>query len=232
MFEVWSFCLVLLAGSVADTPRQDFRMVTYYLALLKRAPAPPAQSAEEAAATQKAHIAHLEKLGRDGHGMAAGPFGDDGEIRGISILKADSPDHARTLQEADPAVKAGRLVVEVIPFLAPEGWFGKPAVPFEPDPLYFGFLVSGPTRGQDPATAAELQKQHLAYMTAQGNAGRLVLAGPIAMKEGPRRGVVVYRAGSLDEARALAEGDPMVKAGRLAVEIHPWMTAKGVLPLK
>jgi uncharacterized protein YciI len=35
---------------------------------------------------------------------------------------------------------------------------------------------------------------------------------------------------SIDEARALAETDPAVKAGRLAMDIHPWLVPEGVLP--
>jgi hypothetical protein len=34
----------------------------------------------------------------------------------------------------------------------------------------------------------------------------------------------------MEEMKALAEQDPAVKAGRLAVEIHPWFVEKGVLP--
>ena len=44
-----------------------------------------------------------------------------------------------------------------------------------------------------------------------------------------RAGIVVYRATSLEEAKQYAEGDPMVKAGRLEVELHQWYLAKGVL---
>lgn len=230
MLWLLPFALAVLPSlSIVSTGLQEPKMTTYFLVLLNRAPSTPSISADEAAAVQKAHLAHLDSLRQQGHGMAAGPFDDDGTLRGIVILKADSAAHAKELQDADPAVKAGRLVTEVVPFLAPEGWFGKPASPFEPDRLYFGFLVNGPNRSQDTATAAELQKQHLAYMEKQAEAGRLVLAGPIAAREGSRRGVIAYRASSLEEAIAFASGDPMVKAGRLSVELHPWMTAKGVL---
>jgi uncharacterized protein YciI len=208
---------------------EEQQLVPYYLVLLKRAPAPPALSDADANELQARHIAHLEKLEREGHGMAAGPFLDGTDLRGLTILRAASADEARALQEGDPAVKAGRLVVEVIPFLSPEGWFQKARVPFEPEQLFFGFLKNGPNRAQDADTAAAIQKAHLAHLNEEAAAGRLVLAGPILLKEGDRRGVFAYRVGSLAEARARAEADPAVRAGRLTVDIHPWMTAKGVL---
>jgi hypothetical protein len=34
----------------------------------------------------------------------------------------------------------------------------------------------------------------------------------------------------LEEAKALTASDPAVQAGRLAMEIHPWMVPEGVLP--
>jgi hypothetical protein len=40
---------------------------------------------------------------------------------------------------------------------------------------------------------------------------------------------VAYRLPTLEEARTVAEADPMVKAGRLAVELHPWMLPQGIL---
>src|SRR5688572_96763 len=189
MFQ--AIVLALLLSPAAQAPD----LTTFYLVLLKRPPTPAAAvSAEQGAQIQKAHIAHLEKLGNDGFGMAAGPFADDGEIRGINILKANSAEHARELQGADPAVKAGRLTIEVIPFMTRAGAFGKPAMPFQPEHFYFGFLVNGPGRTQDPETAARLQREHLAYMAGQAAAGRLVLSGPITAEGGTRRGIVVYRA--------------------------------------
>ena len=82
--------------------------------------------------------------------------------------------------------------------------------------------------GQDAQTAAELQKQHLAFMEDQHRQGPLLVAGPF-MEPGTRRGLVIYRAASLEEAKTRASGDPMIKAGRLALELHPWAVPKGAL---
>ena len=40
----------------------------------------------------------------------------------------------------------------------------------------------------------------------------------------------VRELGSLEEAKLLTSTDPAVQAGRLAMEIHPWLVPVGVLP--
>jgi uncharacterized protein len=73
-----------------------------------------------------------------------------------------------------------------------------------------------------------LQKQHIAHLDAMADAGAIVAAGPFDDQQDETfRGLCLYRVGSVDEARKLAEADPMVKAGRLRVEAMTWMTAKG-----
>jgi uncharacterized protein YciI len=53
--------------------------------------------------------------------VVAGPFGDDGRLRGIFVFRVDSLDEARNLTQTDPAVQAGRLALELHPWLVPEG---------------------------------------------------------------------------------------------------------------
>ena len=106
--------------------------------------------------------------------------------------------------------------------------------PGEPPPAmttyYLVMLVKGPRWTPDTSPALEqLQKDHLAHLRELNMAGKLVLAGPLT-DGGTIRGLGVFKVGSIEEARALEESDPMVKAGRLAVEVHPWMVQKGILP--
>ncbi len=82
---------------------------------------------------------------------------------------------------------------------------------------------------EDTPERAEIQKQHLAHLTKMADAGRLVLAGPL-LDDGTIRGLLIYKAASIEEARAWAEADPAIKAGRLKVEMHPWMVRRGILP--
>lgn len=88
------------------------------------------------------------------------------------------------------------------------------------------FLKKGKKRSQDSTEAAELQKQHLAHLTRMATEGYMSLAGPFG-DDGDIRGIAVYNTPTLKMADSLARIDPMVKAGRLEVEIHPWWAAKG-----
>jgi len=227
LYAAVTLTLALLAGP-APQAAQDQKLTTYYLVVLLKGKAWTAQDSPERAKIQEQHIAHLTKLGDEGFGLAAGPFGDGGDVRGLLIVTAKSEQHARELEAADPAVKAGRFAIDVLPFMAPEGWFRKPATPFSMETLYFAFLNGGPNRAPDEAAAKRLQAEHLAYMEAQHAAGHLILAGPF-VGGGSRAGLVVYRAASADEAKGYAQGDPMVKFGRLEAELHEWYLAKGVL---
>jgi len=76
---------------------------------------------------------------------------------------------------------------------------------------------------------AALQAAHLAHLAAMKEAGHMLVAGPFAdQPDESWRGICLYRTG-LDETRALAESDPMVRAGRLAVDVFTWVTQRGAL---
>jgi uncharacterized protein len=84
---------------------------------------PDAPVLDEAAghALQDAHLAYLARLHEEGSLLAAGPLRDpDGRYRGLSILNVE-PERARELAEADPAVKAGRYSVTLLPWMVPAG---------------------------------------------------------------------------------------------------------------
>jgi uncharacterized protein len=101
----------------------EFDRLTIVLLLLH--PDAPELDDEASSALQDAHMGHLADLHEAGHLVAAGPLGDE-EYRGLSIFNVE-PDEARELSEHDPAVRAGRLAVKVIPWMLPAG-----AVAFSP----------------------------------------------------------------------------------------------------
>ena len=87
------------------------------------------------------------------------------------------------------------------------------------------FLRKGPADRSDEAENERLQLEHLQYLTKLQVLGKLALNGPTLI-EHDILGVSVYAA-DLEEAQALAEADPKVKAGYLTVEAIPWMAVPG-----
>lgn len=98
-----------------------FEMTTYHLGLLRKGPSWSAEVTDETKRIQATHLAHIGKMAESGKLILAGPITDGGELRGIFVFKTDSIEEAKALSEADPAVKAGRLVVELHPWLGPKG---------------------------------------------------------------------------------------------------------------
>jgi uncharacterized protein YciI len=96
-------------------------MQQYFIAFLKRGPN-RTQNKKEADSLQALHMAHLGKMYEEGHADISGPFGDDGEIRGITIYNTPTFEMADSLANLDPMVKAGRLVIEIHPWWAAKGF--------------------------------------------------------------------------------------------------------------
>ena len=98
----------------------DGEMKQYFLVLLKKGPIRNQDSAT-AAAIQKGHFANIERLYKEGKIDLAGPMGHDGDLRGIFVFNCDTYDEVLMHCSTDPAVKAGRLVVEIYPWWAEKG---------------------------------------------------------------------------------------------------------------
>jgi uncharacterized protein YciI len=96
----------------------DFEMTTYYVAFLYRGPKWTPEQTAETETLQKAHMANIQKMAQEGKLFVAGPFLDDGDLRGIFIFRVASMAEAQSLAASDPAVKAGRLRLEFHPWYA------------------------------------------------------------------------------------------------------------------
>ncbi len=95
-------------------------MKMYYLVFLKTG---NLRNQDEATAErlQKEHLLYLTKLHNEGYADIIGPPTDDGDIRGITVFNTSTAEEARMLAENDPAVKAGRLTIEVHPWYSFKG---------------------------------------------------------------------------------------------------------------
>lgn len=98
---------------------------------------------------------------------------------------------------------------------------------YEMKTYYLVFLKKGENRTQDSTTVSKLQEQHMAHLTKMADSGKMDICGPL-LDDDDLRGICIYNVATKEEAEKLANEDPMVKAGRLKVEVHPFYSAKGV----
>ena len=75
---------------------------------------------------------------------------------------------------------------------------------------------------------------HLEYMIGLEKRGVVFASGPLADGEGPPggHGLTVLRAGSAEEARAIAEADPFFVNGLRTFELKEWTVMEGTLSLR
>jgi uncharacterized protein YciI len=161
--------------------------------------------------------------------MIAGAIRDDNELIEVHIYRTTSAEEATAWLNADPAVDAGFLVVELHPWWS-EDVMKKTATSNTFTTAYLAFLTRGEkwTPEKTPATE-EIQKGHMANIQRLADMKKLVVAGPFG-DNGKLRGIFVFKVASIDEARQLAATDPAAQAGRLALQIHPWVVPEGILP--
>jgi uncharacterized protein YciI len=119
---------------MTDQPDAPFDLERVTLVLLVRPPDAPELDEAEADALQAAHLAHLDRLRREGKLLAAGPLIDqpDERLRGICLLRVE-PSEARDLLSRDPAVRRGRLAPEVMSWFTRAGELRFGASPGPPD---------------------------------------------------------------------------------------------------
>lgn len=206
-------------------------LVQFQMALLKKGPKWEGTAEQQRNQILQQHFANVMSLLDSGKAVVAGPLGDDTDLAGIFILRASSAEEAKTWVESDPAVKAGLFTAEMHPWWS-QDIFKKMNSPLKLNTVYLAFLKKGPNRKDgDDATPQiqELQKAHIANIERLAKLGKIVVAGPFG-DDSSLRGIFVFRVSSMAEARELCATDPMIKIGRLAVELHPWQVPDGVLP--
>lgn len=93
------------------------------------------------------------------------------------------------------------------------------------------FLLKGPNRTHDSATASRIQKAHLANIDRLASEGKIVMAGPMGYNK-ELRGIFIMDCKDSTEAASYINTDSAIISGRLRFEIHPWWTAKGKYEFK
>jgi uncharacterized protein YciI len=118
-FILIPLCFLFLTSGL-NAQDQTPRLKTYYLVLLKKGPN-RAQDSLAIEEIQRGHMAHLEKMAAEKKMCLGGPMGVSHEIRGICVYNTASLEETTQLVHQDPAIKSGRLIAEIIPWLSESG---------------------------------------------------------------------------------------------------------------
>ena len=90
------------------------------------------------------------------------------------------------------------------------------------------------TPAKSPEDLQATLPDHLAYQQEQEKAGTLAFAGPISDLTGEQlhgSGLIIYRAASMEDAKKLADADPMHATGTRTYTLRKWLINEGSLSL-
>ncbi len=94
-------------------------------------------------------------------------------------------------------------------------------------------IFTSPTDGLGPIFAN--MEEHLNFQVQLEKDGILYAAGPLWTDDGSAwegEGMVIVRAGSSEEAAAIADRDPMHKAGARTYRVRPWLINEGSVNIR
>ncbi len=86
-----------------------------------------------------------------------------------------------------------------------------------------GIRLKGPnwTHSLDTDAGRRMMAGHIAVIEKMTASGKLLAAGPFTDPT-ELRGLLLFRDCTLEEARVMAEEDPVVMGGQIRIEYHTW----------
>lgn len=109
------------AEAAKRTGADDYGMRQYVFCILRLGKA-KRPGAKEMEPLQAGHLKNIMRLADEGKLVLAGPFMDDGDMRGLFIFNVKTVEDAKKLVETDPLISAGYLEAEFHP------WYGSAAL--------------------------------------------------------------------------------------------------------
>jgi uncharacterized protein len=121
MLKILSLIFILLTSVIALAQQEENKSETpklkqYYFVMLVKGPHRDDIDSLSLAKIQEGHMANINKMADSGKLQIAGPFGDDGNWRGIFIFDVATEEEVIELLKDDPAIQTGRLAYEIHPW--------------------------------------------------------------------------------------------------------------------
>jgi uncharacterized protein YciI len=86
----------------------------------------------------------------------------------------------------------------------------------------FCLLKSGTNTTASKEETKKLFEGHMANIGKLAKEGKLVVAGPFMKNDKNYRGIYIFNAATIEEAKALVATDPAINANMLEAELIPW----------
>ncbi len=115
------FHTLRLSRSVLRKPEDPKDQEWAFLGLLRRPKGLQNLSDDKKEEIQAGHVEHLGRLVESGELVLAGSIEDEGPLRGILIFRESGRTQIRESMAGDPAIQAGRLILELHPWRIPRG---------------------------------------------------------------------------------------------------------------
>lgn len=212
-------------------------MTKYYVGVLSKG---PKFSEEKITAQIQATSESWKSAITAGKLVGAIRVADPVDLWGLLFFKTESMDEMKAIADNSVLVKEGLLNGEVIKVWGTRGLGSELAAKMMDDPdakmkqetYYMAIYRKGENwseKSDDPATR-EATAEGMQYLFDMYNAGSLRYYAAIEDMSRPARGMAILSAGSVEEAKALAEKGPMVVKKWMTVEVTPVQIIGGVLP--
>jgi uncharacterized protein YciI len=205
---------------------------TYYFGLITRGESWSPEVTDEVNRLQEAHLANITRLADSGLLALAGPFfteDNSNTLRGLFIFDVDSTAEAVALCDTDPAVQAGRLKVDIVPWIAPPGLtYGKP---IEMTTYVSVLYEKGDAwESQTEEDFDRLVRVHEERLKDVSDSGRVVMAGSFSDPTGTAdvAGFLVAQADSLGQWQEIVSSLPEVATGKFKATVLNWYGPVGL----
>lgn len=167
---------------------------------------------EEVDKLMEGHMANINRLAQEGKLVAAGPFDGGG---GLFVFKSNSIDQVREWINTDPAVKADRWNVEILPYQPLVGSICKVSEPYEM--VKYNFIRFWPEGNKTESLVAE----HKTYWIQQSKSTSLITFASF----GEQLGDILITAQPIDET--VLQNDPAILKSQIRFENKMLWIAKG-----
>jgi len=205
---------VLPVTAAAEPPR-------HVVGFLWRGDAWTNQRSARTDSLQAGHMANLMRRYQEGSLVGSGPILDPkSALRGLFFFKAQSVAEVTPLVATDPAIAAGRLKIDLVPWHGPDSLGVEYRTAHTADPKLKDSMMRCVVALIEPVPGSRtLTARHSTFMKGLGD--KVLMEG--ALTDG--RDLAVLATADTAQARAWLNADSSARA-----QLWPWTVAQGVIP--